>query len=308
MTKRAFEGVYSLLLTPFHADLSIDWSGYERYLAWQLGHGPDGLFAVCGSSEMKWLEPGERLELARRAVRASDGVPVVATANLGVDPAGHGDEVARMADTGVAAVVLVPPDGMGEDQERLGAYLAETIDAAPCPAILYEWPAVKPHLVDADVYGELVRGHHLAGIKDTTCTLDGITAKIAQTAGATVFQANAPFMLPSIRHGARGIMAIVTTAAADMAIAFWRAAMAERDHGSGADVEALHELLVLLDCTLGRAGAYPATAKHLAAVRGVPTGRACRSGAAAPAEALEAVAVWYRQARRGGRLAEPVED
>ncbi len=302
MSERAFEGVYSLLLTPFQDDLSIDWPGYDRYVAWQLGHGPDGLFAVCGSSEMKWLEPEERLELARRAVQAASGLPVVASANLGADPAGHRDEVARMADTGVSAVVLVPPDGLGEDQERLGAYFAEVIDAAPCPAILYEWPAVKPHLIDADVYGELVRAHHLAGIKDTTCTLEGITAKIAQTGNATVFQANAPFMLPSLRSGARGIMAIVTTAAADLAIDLWRATRSGQRRGGAADAEALHELLVLLDSSLGRGDAYPASAKHLAALRGVPMGLSCRSGVTASAEALEAVAVWYRHARSGGVL------
>lgn len=308
MAEPLFQGVYSLLLTPFRQDLSIDWSGYERYLAWQLQLEPDGLFAVCGSSEMQWLELEERLELARRAVCAAPGVPVVATANLGPDPARHGDEVAAMADTGVAAVVLVPPDGMGEDQQRLRDYFAGTIDAAPCPVLLYEWPAVHPHLVDADVYGDLVRRHGLAGVKDTTCTLDGITAKIAQSDGATVFQANAPFMLPSIRRGARGIMAIVTTAAADLAIAFWRAATADGGGDQPTDADGLHELLVLLDCALGRADAYPATAKHLAALRGVPIGGICRSGAVAPAEALEAIAVWYRHARDSGCLAEPTQD
>lgn len=121
MSNLGLEGVFALLLTPFRHDLAIDWSAYERYLAWQLQHHPDGLFAVCGSSEMKWLELDERLELARRAARASRGVPVVATANLDTDIARHRDEVARMADTGVAAVVLVPPDGMGEDPSRLEA-------------------------------------------------------------------------------------------------------------------------------------------------------------------------------------------
>lgn len=302
VTERAFAGVYALLLTPFQDDLSIDWPGYERYLAWQLEHRPDGIFAVCGSSEMGSLDLEERLELARRAVRAADGVPVVATANLGPDPAGHGEEVARMVATGVAGVVLVPPAGMGRDQERLGGYFAEVIDGSSCPVILYEWPGTAPHLIDADVYAELVRDHRLAGIKDTTCTLDGITAKIGRSDGATVFQANAPYMLESIRRGARGIMAIVSTAAADLTLAFWRAATAEPTEPSARDAEDYHELLVLLDCALGRGGGYPATAKHLANVRGAPMGLACRSRAVVSAEALEAVDLWYRHARRSGRL------
>lgn len=53
--RRRFEGVFSLLLTPFGEDGRIDWLVYDRYVDWQLAQSPNGLFAVCGSSEMKWL-------------------------------------------------------------------------------------------------------------------------------------------------------------------------------------------------------------------------------------------------------------
>ncbi|HUX22845.1 MAG TPA: dihydrodipicolinate synthase family protein, partial [Spirochaetia bacterium] len=272
----SFKGVYSLLLTPFREDRSIDWEAYERYLDWQLAQGPDGLFAVCGSSEMKWLTLEERLELSARAVKGAGDTPVVATANLGADLSGHSEELRRMADTGLAGVVLVPPPGLGENQERLGDYFAGVLDSSACPTLIYEWPMVSPYLIDASIYGMLVAQHGLAGIKDTTCTIEGITAKIERTGAATVFQANAPFMLDSILRGADGIMAIITTAAADLTIDFWRAALEQRRAGADrgphraepSDLAAspsaarLHEQLVLLDCALGRGGSYPASAKY----------------------------------------------
>lgn len=293
MRSNRFSGVFSLLLTPFESDGTIDWNAYERYVEWQLAWKPDGLFAVCGTSEMKWLTTAERLDLARRAVALAGGTPVVATANLDPEPARHPEELRRMAQTGVAGVVLVPPSGLGENQQRLGEYFARVIDASPCSVLIYEWPMTSPHLVDASVYGELVRSHGLAGIKDTTCTMEGIEAKIEQGGGATVFQANAPFMLDSIRRGAGGIMAIVSAAAADYVLRFWRAAA-----GGAEEATPLHEQLVLLDCALGRGGAYPATAKHLAALRGAPMGLTCRAPAEPAPEVLKAIEVWLACAER----------
>ena len=111
-----FEGVFALLLTPFQTDGTIDWGCFDRYVDWQVSHQPQGIFSVCGSGEMHWLTLDERLALAARTVERSEGIPVLATANLQPKRAGHGEEVARMAATGVAGVVLVPPEGLGADQ------------------------------------------------------------------------------------------------------------------------------------------------------------------------------------------------
>ena len=59
-----FAGVYTLLLTPFNLDRSIDYRGYEEYVDWQSSFKPQHLFAVCGSSEMSALTPEERVKCA----------------------------------------------------------------------------------------------------------------------------------------------------------------------------------------------------------------------------------------------------
>ncbi len=313
MNQPVFGGVYSLLLTPFLENLDIDWPCYERYVAWQLELGPHGIFAVCGSSEMKWLLLEERVRLAASAVRLAGSTPVVATANLERDTARHAEEIRRIADAGVAGVVLVPPPGMGRSQERLGEYFARLIDGAPCPVLLYEWPMVEPHLIDARIYGSLARDHHCDGIKDTTCTMEGITAKIAVRAGSTVFQANAPFLAESLRAGAGGVMAITTTAAADLALEYWEkeTRTAGAGEASGESADALHAQLVLLDCALVRGNAYPASAKHLARLRGVAMGTACRNPVQLVPECSKAIEVWLarsglRGAAGGGGARRPL--
>lgn len=286
-----FEGVFALLLTPFRADGAIDWNVYDRYVDWQVSQSPQGLFAVCGSSEMKWLTLDERLELARRAAKRAGDVPVVATANLADEIGAHADEINRMAETGVDAVVLVPPQGMGNESEAFAepegfaAYFARLADQSPCPVILYEWPLRTSHLIPADLYADLVHMHGVVGIKDTTCTVEGIRAKIDAAPDSVVYQANTPYLIEAIDLGARGVMAITSTAAADAVVQFWQAAQ-DRSPETGQR----HQSLVFLDALL-RFG-YPATAKYLAARRGMPMEMHGRWPVAFPAEAAKALDLW----------------
>ena len=67
-----YTGIYSLMLTPYHDDLSVDYVAYEEYADWQVSQSVEHLFAVCGSSEMAELTLAERLKtersLSRRAL------------------------------------------------------------------------------------------------------------------------------------------------------------------------------------------------------------------------------------------------
>ncbi|WP_171650078.1 dihydrodipicolinate synthase family protein [Paenibacillus foliorum] len=285
-----FSGVFSLLLTPFLQDGSIDWNCYDKYVDWQLSMQPNGLFAVCGSSEMGLLTLDERLSLAEIAVKRAGNMPVVATVNVSPDTGSHAEELLRMEDTGVSGVVFIPPKGMGENQERLGAYFADLADRSSVPVVLYECPLNKPHLIDPHVYSSLVVNHGIVGIKDTTCTIEGIEAKIKGAPDSIVYQANTQHMLDAIHLGAGGIMAITATAAADVVIQLWREALSQSD-----EAVKTHEKLVALDSALGLC--YTATAKYLAALRGIPMSNVTRSNKSLSEEAAAAIREWHSSTR-----------
>ncbi|ULL16893.1 dihydrodipicolinate synthase family protein [Paenibacillus sp. H1-7] len=284
----AFGAVFALLLTPFTQTGAIDWNVYDRYVDWQLSKRPHGLFASCGSSEMAFLTADERLELTRRAVRRAAGTPVIATANVGTNIEEHEQELLRMSETGATGLVLVAPPGLGTVPSQLGEYLARMAEVSPIPVLLYEFPLFKPHFIDPAIYGQLVRQHRVAGIKDTTCTLEGIEAKIAQ--GGIVYQANTAFMLDSIRQGAGGIMAITSTAASDIVLDLWNNAVLQGDTAGKAAVKA-HQQLMFLDGVLCMG--FTATAKHLVCRHGITMSSKTRSGAVLSAQAAKAIDIWY---------------
>ncbi len=295
--KFSAEGVFSLLLTPFSSDGSIDWIAYERYVAWQIEQQPHGLFAVCGSSEMKWLSLDERLQLAYRAVQLAGTLPVIATANPGEDVALHEEEMKCLVDTGVSGIVLVPPAGMGENPLRLEEYFRRMTEKAGCPVFLYEWPQVNAYQIDAALYGRLSHDGLVAGIKDTTCTLEGIVAKVkASASGAVVYQANTPFLLESLRQGARGSLGIITTAYADLTLELWNTFI---DNDS--DAEEIQQDLVYLDAVLRFS--WPRMAKCLAGLRGLPIAPTCRWPGNLSPECIQAARTFhaYDLRKRGGK-------
>ena len=106
LTRETKDGIYSLMLTPFFEDRSIDYNTYEKYADWQVEQGVDHLFAVCGSSEMKELTLEERLKLAELTVKHKGETTVVATANIEPTKEGNLEEIKKMEQTGVDGLVL----------------------------------------------------------------------------------------------------------------------------------------------------------------------------------------------------------
>jgi 4-hydroxy-tetrahydrodipicolinate synthase len=276
------------MLTPFHQDGGIDWRSYVRYVEWQASKQPSAMFAVCGSSEMKWLTRHERFRLIEETVKHGGETPVIATANLEPDLREHPEEVKHVADLGVAAAVLVPPPQISGDVDRYRDYLINLSEQITCPVFVYEWPQVANHLMDIRLFGELAQRGVIAGIKDTTCTYEGIAAKQQTARDVIVYQANTPYLLNALTLGVGGIMAVTSTTKADLVIALWDAYQNSTDH-----MVALHRELVYLDALLRLA--YPATAKFLVGLQGIEMSTATRWPVRLMPESCKALEVWNQQ-------------
>jgi 4-hydroxy-tetrahydrodipicolinate synthase len=274
------------MLTPFNDEGGIDWTAYARYTEWQCARQPSALFAVCGSSEMKWLTRDERMRLIAETVKYADTLPVFATANLDPDPAKHADEMRQIEDLGASALVLVPPQHVAHDNARYFEYLSHLSQSVTCPILVYEWPQVDNHLMDAGLFSQLAKQRIINGIKDTTCTMDGIAAKQRNAGDVIVYQANTPYLIEALNVGVRGIMAVTSTARADLVKAFWDAYQA-----SDESMITLHRELVFMDAILRFA--YPATAKYLAGLQGLTMSTYTRWDVQLTLEMRKVLDVWH---------------
>ncbi len=257
-----FAGVYTLLLTPFNLDRSVDYRAYEEYVDWQASFKPQHLFAVCGSSEMRELSPEERVKCAGLAVKNSNGIPVFATANLQEGFDDQIEEMKQLEAQGVSGLVFVTK-GMCDKHTEIYDYLTSLASHTELPIVLYEFPGMRPCHMDARTYGKLVETGRFKGIKDTTCTMPLIESKIAVQGDSNVLQANIPLLYDSWVKGARGVIATPTSCGAGLFVKMW-------DEFVKGDLEAArrtHQHIILLDNAID--SGFNASAKYLARLQGV---------------------------------------
>lgn len=282
------EGSFALLVTPMDASARVDDVAYDRLVDFHLEHSR-GLFAVCGTAEMGALTAEERLWLARRAVTRAGTLPVVATGNLGRTLRDQLEETARMSETGVVAVVAVPPPRRLSDDALL-AYFGRLARASSVPLLLYEWPGRRYPRISASVYGALVREVGVLGIKDTTGSLNALAEKVRSGDGAVVYQASAPLLVPALRAGARGIMAIVSAVTPQLCTDAWQAHV----RGDRRALELAVTKMVLLDALLDRC--HPQGAKWLLRRRGLLHSDCIRAGRRVGEADAAALEIWSRAA------------
>lgn len=262
LTRETKDGIYSLMLTPFFEDRSIDYNTYEEYADWQVSQGVDHLFAVCGSSEMTLLSLEERLKLAELTVKHKGNTTVVATANIEATKEENLEEIKKMEQTGVDGIVLTTK-GLGDDDEKLVEYISELASSATVPVFLYEFPGFQPHLMSGKAYGELTKDGLIWGIKDTTCSLEMIKDKIANKGDSTIIQANMPYLFDSYVAGARGVMATPTSCGG----AFFQRFHVAFVSGDMALAEQRYNEIILLDNAID--SGFCASAKELIRLQGV---------------------------------------
>ena len=265
------------MVTPFKDDGSIDYAALEPLVAWYVEHGVTGLFAVCQSSEMFYLSLAERVELSRACVRAAAGrVPVIASGHVSCALDDQIDEVKRVADTGVAAVVLVS-NRLAREYESDDVFLSRLdrlVSALPEDVLLgfYECPVPYKRLVSPRIMSFGVESGRFGFLKDTSCSIENMCEKLRIASGSSfkLFNANAATLLESLRAGAAGYSGVMANFHPDLYVRLVAGHQQNPD-----EAERLQAFLGL--ASVIERQYYPVNAKHALSLYGLPVTTASRS-------------------------------
>jgi 4-hydroxy-tetrahydrodipicolinate synthase len=204
------------MITPFTEANELDLGALESLVAWYLDRGVDGLFAVCQSSEMFFLSLEERVRLARSVVEYADGrVGVVASGQISDTLEAQVEEVNRVAETGVDAVVLVTNRfaRADEDDATWVGNVERLLNRIPDEVALgwYECPYPYKRLFTSKTLRWCVDSGRFVFVKDTCCDLDTIAARmdILQGSSLKLYNANAATLLASLELGAAGYSSVM---------------------------------------------------------------------------------------------------
>lgn len=160
------------LVTPMHADGSLDWESLERLLDWHLTSGTAAVVAVGTTGESATLDVEEHLAVIRHCVSHLAGrLPVIA--GTGSNSTREAIDLSRAAaEVGADACLLVTPYYNRPTQRGLLAHFRAIADAVDLPQILYNVPGRCAVDMTNDTVLELAALPRVVGIKDATGDLN----------------------------------------------------------------------------------------------------------------------------------------
>lgn len=270
------DGVWVTMVTPFTEDNQVDIPALEALVEWYISQGVDGLFAVCQSSEMFFLTAEERAEAARIVTQKAAGrVQVVVSGHVSDTLPEQIAELKAAAAVGADAVVLVSNRLAGEDEDdevwkRNAAAILEAIPE--CVFGIYECPYPYKRLLSPELLKWCANTGRFAFLKDTSCDLDQMKAKLNAVRGTPLklFNANSATILESLRMGASGFCGVMANFHPALYVWLCRCWKGHRQKS-----EIVQHFMTAT--SLAELQMYPVCAKYHLQLCGVPIGLKTRS-------------------------------
>jgi 4-hydroxy-tetrahydrodipicolinate synthase len=159
------------LVTPMHADGSIDEAAYARFINWQIAEGTQGIIPVGTTGESPTLSHDEHKRVVEIAIETAAGrVPVIAGA--GSNSTAEAIGLAKHAKTaGADAVLVVTPYYNKPTQEGLFRHYTAIADEADIPIIIYNIPGRSVIDMSIETMARLAKHKNIVGVKDATANL-----------------------------------------------------------------------------------------------------------------------------------------
>ncbi len=162
------------LVTPMHADGSLDWGSLERLLDMHIAAGTSAIGAVGTTGESATLSVPEHLEVIKYCVKYVAGrIPVIA--GTGANSTREAIELtSSAARNGADACLLVTPYYNRPSQRGLYEHFKAVAAAVSVPQILYNVPGRTAVDMDNDTVVRLAELDNIVGIKDATGDLSRV--------------------------------------------------------------------------------------------------------------------------------------
>lgn len=273
-------GAMAALVTPVHADGTLDEGGLERLVHRVVSGGVDGISPVGSTGEGALLTREQRHAVCRRVRElAPPGMPVIPGLPLVTLAEGRAELDGIAEAGGTAALVAAPAYYPLSDDSVLRAY--ETLaERSPVPLLLYNIPVFTKISIAPGVVARLAAHPAVAGIKDSSRDMNYQQQVLYATSGAdfSVLTGTDTLLVASLTLGAAGTIAGSANLVPDLLTGVYRAFCS----GRGQAALSLQRRLTRI-VTACRAGYFPAGWKAALEIAGV-----CAAHPVPPGTALSA--------------------
>lgn len=162
------QGSIVAIVTPMHADASLDLPALCRLIDWHIAEGTDGIVIVGTTGESPTVSVDEHCELIRLAVEhTAKRIPIIA--GSGGNSTAEAIRLTRYArDVGADASLQVVPYYNRPNQEGMVRHFTAIAEAVDLPVILYNVPGRTVADMTNDTILRLAQVPNIVGVKDAT--------------------------------------------------------------------------------------------------------------------------------------------
>lgn len=232
-----FGVMLTAMVTPFHADGSLDLDGAQRlavHLVDELRH--DGLVVNGTTGESATKSDAEDLAVLH-AVLEAVGDRATIVAGVGTNDTRHSIEAAQAAaKTGAHGVMAVTPYYNRPPQEGLFRHFTAIADATDLPMITYDIPKRTGTAIELDTLQRLAEHPRIVANKDAKGDLDFAQWGM-RTTGLAWYSGDDILNLPLLSVGAAGMISVVGHLVGDR-LKDMAEALAAGDPGRAAEINA----------------------------------------------------------------------
>ena len=210
-----FSGVWTAVVTPFNADLSLDLKTFEKLLEFQAAGKIAGVVVSGTTGESPTLTVQEKMTLIRKA-RAILPLSIRVMAGSGGSDTRQSAELSKLAvDSGADSLLIVTPPynkpstaGLVRHFEFIASYVPKT------PICLYHVPGRTAHFLSVDTLAKLCELPQILGVKEATGDIGFFSrAKIKTDSlekNVSFLSGDDPTYLASLAVKASGVISVIS--------------------------------------------------------------------------------------------------
>lgn len=209
MSKPIFTGSGVALITPMHADGSVNFDELGRLVEFQIANGTDAIIACGTTGEAATLSVKEHCEvLSFVAEKVNGRIPVIA--GTGSNDTNTAIELSKSAQTtGADALLCVTPYYNKTSQTGLIRHFETIADNIDLPMILYNVPSRTGCNIAPKTYAELCKHENIVATKEA----NGDISSVSQTRSLCgdkldIYSGNDDQTVPFMSLGGLGVISV----------------------------------------------------------------------------------------------------
>lgn len=210
---RTFGSVSTAIVTPFHADGTVDLDTAQQLAVDLVDAGCDSLVVNGTTGESSTTHQPEKDALMRAVVEAV-GQRAMIVGGAGSNDTAHAVRIAKgAARSGAHGILVVTPYYNRPSQAGLYTHMTAVAEATELPAMLYDIPGRTGLAIADDTLDRLAEHPQIVAVKDATGDVPAGFERMART-GLEYYSGDDNLNFAWLAHGASGVVSVVAHLAA----------------------------------------------------------------------------------------------